>query len=110
MLKHSYLNEQLNQRLKRKEVPHMLNNFLRCYLKETQTLSFQEKTKRAQFKAYLIYWNQKLLFNAPLAKTRTICFLTGRSRSVYRAFHLSRMKVREFAAMGFFSGLSKASW
>lgn len=42
-------------------------------------------------------------------QNRNICLLTGRSRSVYRLFKLSRLKVREYAHRGYFVGLSKAS-
>jgi ribosomal protein S14 len=52
-----------------------------------------------------------MLRNSSLNFTRTksICILTGRSRSVYRMFKLSRLKVREYAHSGYFIGLSKAS-
>jgi ribosomal protein S14 len=42
-------------------------------------------------------------------KIRSICILTGRSRSVYRAFKLSRLKLREYASQGYFTGIAKAS-
>jgi small subunit ribosomal protein S14 len=51
-----------------------------------------------------------MAFRLSFTKVRSICFLTGRSRSVYRAFRLSRLKIREYAALGYFTGLSKASW
>lgn len=43
-------------------------------------------------------------------RARSICILTGRSRSVYRFFRLSRLKIREYANNGYFCGISKASW
>lgn len=43
-------------------------------------------------------------------KVRSICLLTGRSRSVYRSFKMSRLKLREYASQGYFTGISKASW
>ena len=43
-------------------------------------------------------------------KVRSICILTGRSRSVYRFFKMSRLKLREYASQGYFAGISKASW
>lgn len=43
-------------------------------------------------------------------RLRSICLLTGRTRSVYRNFKMSRLKIREYANMGFFTGMSKASW
>ena len=42
-------------------------------------------------------------------RTRSICILTGRSRSVYRFFRLSRLKIREYANAGYFIGVTKAS-
>jgi ribosomal protein S14 len=42
-------------------------------------------------------------------KTRSICLLTGRSRSVYRFFKISRLKIRTYSKSGYFIGLSKAS-
>ena len=41
---------------------------------------------------------------------KTICILTGRSRSVYRFFRLSRLKIREYIKNGYFVGLKKAQW
>jgi ribosomal protein S14 len=42
-------------------------------------------------------------------RTKNICILTGRSRSVYRFFRLSRLKIREYANAGYFVGITKAS-
>ena len=46
------------------------------------------------------------------SKTRIMnrCELTGRSRSVYRKFRLSRIALRDLAASGQIPGLVKASW
>ncbi len=41
---------------------------------------------------------------------RNRCFLTGRSRGVYRKFNLSRIKFRELALEGIIPGVTKASW
>ena len=38
------------------------------------------------------------------------CFLTGRGRSVYRHFRMTRNAVRELAHRGQIYGLRKASW
>lgn len=43
-------------------------------------------------------------------RTRNICILTGRSRSVYRFFRISRLKFREYASSGYFIGIRKSSW
>ncbi len=38
------------------------------------------------------------------------CRVTGRCRSVYRKFGLSRIALREMASQGLIPGLTKASW
>lgn len=43
-------------------------------------------------------------------RAQSICILTGRSRSVYRFFRLSRLKIREYANSGYFTGITKSSW
>ena len=40
---------------------------------------------------------------------KTVCLLTGRNRSVYRFFRISRLKIREYGQAGYFTGLRKAS-
>jgi ribosomal protein S14 len=49
-------------------------------------------------------------FDDSFSRITAACFVTGRSRSVVRAFKLSRFKLREFANLGLFIGLSKSSW
>lgn len=48
--------------------------------------------------------------NSSPVRTRNRCELTGRSRSVYRKFKLSRIKLRELASIGQIPGMVKASW
>ncbi len=48
--------------------------------------------------------------NFKYTRTKTICLLTGRSRSVYRFFRLSRLKIRKYAKAGYFIGIKKAQW
>lgn len=38
------------------------------------------------------------------------CELTGRARSVYRKFRISRIMLRELALQGMIPGMRKASW
>jgi ribosomal protein S14 len=56
-------------------------------------------------------WNHKykILRQSP-SRIRKICILTGRSRSIYRFFRVSRLKMREYGQSGYFVGLKKASW
>lgn len=46
----------------------------------------------------------------PLSKMRNVCFLSGRTRAIYRIFKLSRLKIKELAQTAQFTGLSKLSW
>jgi len=52
MIKNSFLNEKLNQRLRDKETPCILNHIFHCYFTR-RGLSLFQKTFR--FKSYLIY-------------------------------------------------------
>jgi small subunit ribosomal protein S14 len=53
---------------------------------------------------------QKLPRNASPTRYRNLCAMTGRSRSVYRKFGISRIKLRESALEGKVPGMRKASW
>jgi len=48
--------------------------------------------------------------DASPTRVRNLCALTGRSRSVYRKFKISRIKLRELALEGKVPGMRKASW
>ncbi len=48
--------------------------------------------------------------DASPTRLRNLCALTGRSRSVYRKFKISRIKLRELALEGKIPGMRKASW
>jgi len=48
--------------------------------------------------------------DASPTRLRNLCALTGRSRSVYRKFRISRIKLRELALEGKVPGMRKASW
>ena len=48
--------------------------------------------------------------NSSKTRVKNRCELTGRSRSVYRKFRLSRIALRELASSGQSPGLVKASW
>ena len=43
-------------------------------------------------------------------RVRNRCELTGRARSVYRKFGLSRIKIRELSMAGLLPGVVKSSW
>ena len=48
--------------------------------------------------------------NGNPTRIRNRCELTGRSRTVYRKFRLSRIMLREMGNKGLIPGLTKSSW
>ena len=48
--------------------------------------------------------------NSVKIRVRNRCKLTGRSRSYYRKFGLSRVELRDLASFGEIPGLVKSSW
>jgi ribosomal protein S14 len=57
---------------------------------------------------------QEKLSNLPLhgskVRLRNRCVLTGRGRSVYKKFRLSRLMFRQLALQGELTGVKKISW
>ena len=53
---------------------------------------------------------QKVPLNSAQNRVRNRCWKTGRSRSFYRDFGLSRHVLREMAHEGLLPGFTKASW
>jgi len=51
-----------------------------------------------------------LIKNSIKIRLKNRCVLTGRSRSVYKKFKLSRIMFRELALKGLLTGVRKASW
>lgn len=45
-----------------------------------------------------------------IPRIRNRCILSGRGRSVYKKFNISRIKLRELASHGMLPGVRKASW
>ena len=67
-----------------------------------------------QFK-YKIRWKsqQKLMNfhqNTSITRIKNRCQLTGRSKSIYRLFKLSRIQLRELASNGLLPGVYKYNW
>jgi small subunit ribosomal protein S14 len=48
--------------------------------------------------------------NAKITKVSNYCVISGRSKSVYKDFRLSRIKFRELARSGQLYGVTKSSW
>ena len=53
---------------------------------------------------------QKFPKNSARCRIRNRCRITGRSRSYYRKFGLSRVELRDLASFGEIPGLVKSSW
>lgn len=80
---------------------------------EEKRLRLKNELKRAttydsKFEIYNLI--QKLPKDSAPIRQKNRCWSTGRSRSFYRAFGLSRHVLRELAHEGFIPGLRKASW
>lgn len=52
----------------------------------------------------------KLPRNSSQSRYRNRCQITGRPRGVYRKFKMSRIALRELAALGQIPGVVKSSW
>jgi len=101
MLKFSAKENKIRQKLYKNEIQNQVYKTIKPML---------VKFKSKKLRNYLQNLTNKSSKYSSFARTRTICILTGRSRSVYRFFRLSRMKVREYANAGYFTGVTKASW
>lgn len=86
----------------------ILNKNYQFFVHKIIKLFFVKNRLSPQARYLLDLYNLYYSFSS-LSKTRSICFLTGRSRSVYRLFKLSRLKIRTYSKYGYFTGLSKAS-
>lgn len=53
---------------------------------------------------------QKLPKNSSPVRLKNRCMMTGRARSYYRKFGVSRLVLREMALRGEIPGLKKSSW
>jgi len=53
---------------------------------------------------------QKLPKNSSPVRLKSRCMFTGRARSYYRKFGVSRLVLREMALKGEIPGLKKSSW
>lgn len=101
MLKFSAKENQLRQKLYKNEIQNQVFKTIKPML---------VKFKSKKLRNYLQNLTNKSSKYSSFTRTRTICILTGRSRSVYRFFRMSRIKIREYANAGYFTGVTKASW
>lgn len=81
---------------------------------EKKRLILKSITNNLQFEKKIRWKIQKKLLNfsnnSSMTRIKNRCILTGRSRSVYRFFKLSRIQLRKLASEGFLPGVSKYSW
>ena len=64
------------------------------------------KTLRFQYMQEL----NNLPRNSALSRTRNRCIVTGRAKSNYQFFKISRITLRELASQGLLPGVTKSSW
>jgi len=87
---------------------NLLNKNYQSFVQQNLKLFFV-----TNFSASLYKYNMNLFIlykpKPSFTKMQTICFLTGRSRSVYRTFKMSRLQIRSYAGFGYFVGLSKSN-
>lgn len=65
-----------------------------------------EKVLRWKLQQKWFFFNQ----NSSITRIKNLCVLTGRSKSIYRLFKISRIQLRKLASEGFLPGVSKFSW
>ncbi len=65
-----------------------------------------QKDLRWKLQQKWFFFNQ----NSSITRIKNICVLTGRSKSVYRLFKISRIQLRKLASEGLLPGVSKYSW
>jgi small subunit ribosomal protein S14 len=91
--------------------------------KMRERLAARDKSKRAALKSVVMDRERpvedrfeatlklaQLPRNGAKVRVRLRCELTGRSRSNYRKFRLSRIALRDLASSGQIPGMVKASW
>ena len=65
-----------------------------------------KKELRCKAQQKLFFFNQ----NSSITRIKNICTITGRSKSIYRLFKISRIQLRKLASKGYLPGVSKYSW
>jgi small subunit ribosomal protein S14 len=80
--------------------------------KEKRQLLIKDFKKAKTFRKKLKFYTrlQKLPRNSSKIRLRNRCWLTGRSRGVYKDFGLCRHMIREMAHTCLLPGIRKASW
>lgn len=79
---------------------------IRCLYKFLQQNSKLTNSQRLHYSRALTF----LPKNSSITRIKNRCLITGRGRSVYRDFQLTRMQLRELASFGMLMGIKKSSW
>jgi small subunit ribosomal protein S14 len=75
-----------------------------------KSLLYNRNLVNLQEKRSFMYAMAKFPTNSSIVRIKNRCILTGRSRSVFSLFKLSRLSFRKLASFGYIPGVSKASW
>lgn len=65
-----------------------------------------KRKKRRKIQQKFFFFNQ----NSSITRIKNICILTGRSRSIYRYFKISRIQLRKYISEKFLPGFFKYNW
>jgi small subunit ribosomal protein S14 len=80
------------------------------YENERRTLKSKIGNVKIPLSTRLKYQTKLDLLPGTETKIKNRCMITGRSRSTYRHFKLSRIMIRELASYGLLPGVTKSSW
>jgi small subunit ribosomal protein S14 len=85
-----------------------------------QFANYEQKKKKLKYlilntknmikKTKLLIQLRKMPKDSSITRMRNYCILTGKARSVYRDFRLSRHQIRRLASQGDLVGIRKSSW
>ena len=78
--------------------------------RQKQKAIAMDKSASAEERMQAQFALQKFPKNSARCRIRNRCKITGRSRSYYRKFGLSRVELRDLASFGKIPGLVKSSW
>ena len=81
-------------------------SLLRAGLKKV----ISDKTTEFEDRIQAVHKLAQLPRNTALVRVRNRCEVTGRPRSFYRKFKMSRIALRELGSQGLIPGLVKSSW
>lgn len=81
---------------------------------EKKRLILKIISKNCKFSKNIRFKTKKKWFlfnnNSSITRIKNICILTGRARSIYRIFKISRIKLRDLVSKKLLPGICKYSW